>query len=226
MGTGIRSALDQGLAEIEEDLLRMGDLIDRALERSMTSLATRDQVLAQQVIEEDERVNAYRYKIEESCLALIATQQPTASDLRTIIAIMNVVVDMERIADYATAVAKTVIRMGDEPLLKPLIDLPKMVELAREMLRDSLQALLNHDVEWAKEIATRDDEMDRLYQAIFDELVEIMAEQPGSATRATYLLWCAHNVERVGDRVTNIAERTVFVTTGDVEELNIKEDWN
>ena len=114
--------------------------------------------------------------------------------------------------------------MGDEPLLKPLIDLPKMVELARQMLRDSVQALLDQDVTRAREIAIRDDEMDDLYQAIFDELVEIMAQQPGSAARATYLLWCAHNLERIGDRVTNIAERVVFVSTGDFKDLNIKEE--
>jgi phosphate transport system protein len=202
----------------------MREMIDLALTRSLKSLADRDQILAQQIIDEDENINDMRYTIEEECLALIATQQPTASDLRMIMAIMSVVVDMERMGDYAAGLAKTVLRMGDEPLLKPLIDLPKMVELARKMLRDCVQALLDQDVPRAREIAAQDDEMDDLYQAIFDELVEIMADKPDSVHRATYLLWCAHNLERIGDRVTNIAERVVFVSTGDFKDLNIKEE--
>jgi phosphate transport system protein len=224
MGSGLRAALDRGLLEIEENLLRMREMIDHALTKSLKSLADRDISLAQQVIDEDDHINAIRYKIEESCLALIATQQPTASDLRMIMAIMSVVVDLERMGDYAAGISKTVLRMGDEPLLKPLIDIPKMVELARMMLRESVQALLDRNVNRAREIADLDDEMDDLYQAIFDELVEIMAVKPDSVHRATYLLWCAHNLERIGDRVTNIAERVIFVSTGDFKDLNIKED--
>lgn len=223
MASGLRAAFDQGLQEIEEDLLRMRELIDQALIQSLESLAQRNRDLAQQVIHNDERVNKLRFHIEEACLALIATQQPAASDLRRVVAIMNVVVDMERMGDHAAGIAKTVLRMGDEPLLKPLIDLPKMVELGRFMLRAIVEALLDIDVDRAKEIAARDDEMDHLYQAIFDELVEIMARKPESVQRATYLLWCAHNLERIGDRVTNIAERVVFVSTGAVKELNVKE---
>jgi len=224
MSSGLRAALDRGLNQIEENLLRMREMIDRALTRSLKSLADRDLALAREIIDEDELINKIRYDIEEACLALIATQQPTASDLRMIMAIMSVVVDLERMGDYAAGISKTVIRMGDEPLLKPLIDIPKMVELARQMLRASVQALLDQDVPRAREVAARDDEMDDLYQAIFDELVEIMAHQPDSVHRATYLLWCAHNLERIGDRVTNIAERVVFVSTGDFKDLNIKEE--
>jgi phosphate transport system protein len=224
MGSSLRAALDRGLLEIQENLLRMRELIDRALLQSLKSLADRDITLANQVIDDDENINDLRYRIEEACLALIATQQPTASDLRMIIAIMSVVVDMERMGDYAAGISKTVLRMGNEPLLKPLIDIPKMVELARIMLRESLQALFEHDVPRAREVAARDDEMDYLYQAIFDELVEIMAHKPDSVHRATYLLWCAHNLERIGDRVTNIAERVIFVSTGDFKDLNIKEE--
>jgi len=224
MGSGLRAALDRGLLQIEENLLRMRELIDRSLTKSLKSLADRDMTLAHEVINEDEQINELRYKIEEECLALIATQQPTASDLRMIMAIMSVVTDLERMGDYAAGISKTVLRMGDEPLLKPLIDIPKMVDLARIMLRESIDALLKHDVPRAREIASRDDEMDHLYQAIFDELVEIMAHRPDSVQRATYLLWCAHNLERIGDRATNIAERVVFVSTGDFKDLNIKEE--
>jgi phosphate transport system protein len=196
-------------------------MVDQAIARALESLQNRDQSLAKQVIEEDEAINTLRFKIEEACLALIATQQPAAHDLRAVIAAMSIVIDMERMADHASGIAKTVIRMGDEPLLKPLIDIPLMVQLARNMLSGSLRAFVEQDAESARSIASQDDEMDILYRAIFDELVEIMAHKPDSVERATYLLWCAHNLERIGDRVTNIAERVVFVSTGDMRELNV-----
>lgn len=216
-----RAAIDREFTSIKEEIFRIGDLVDRAVQRALESLTRRDTVLAQEVIDDDAKVNELRFKIEEGCLTLIARQQPMATDLRAIVAAMNIVVDIERMGDYATGIAKTVILMGDEPLLKPLIDIPRMAELAREMLSQSLDAYSRRDAALAKQIARRDDEMDALYKAVFDELVEIMAEKPGSAQRATYLLWSAHNLERMGDRVTNIAERVVFVTTGDMEELNL-----
>ena len=218
---GPRATLDQEARAINDDLLRMQKLVDQSILRSVDSLKRRDQTLAQQVIDEDVEINDLRFKIEEACLSLIATQQPAASDLRSVIAAMHMVVEMERMADHASGIAKTVIMMGDEPLLKPLVDIPKMAELARDMLRDSLQAYNARDAEKARQIAVRDDDMDGLYRAVFDELVKIMSKTPGSASRATYLLWCAHNLERIGDRVTNIAERVIFVNTGDMQELNL-----
>ncbi len=218
---GPRATLDQEARAINDDLLRMQKLVDQSILRSVDSLKRRDQTLAQQVIDEDVEINDLRFKIEEACLSLIATQQPAASDLRSVIAAMHMVVEMERMADHASGIAKTVIMMGDEPLLKPLVDIPKMAELARDMLRDSLKAYNARDAEKARRIAVRDDDMDGLYRAVFDELVKIMSKTPGSATRATYLLWCAHNLERIGDRVTNIAERVIFVNTGDMQELNL-----
>jgi len=224
MTGGMRLTFDRELAEIQNELLKMSGLVDTAISLSLKSLAEGDIPLARQIIEDDEKINELRFKIEEAALALIATQQPTATDLRDVIAIMNVVVDIERMGDYATGVATTVIKIGDEPLLKPLIDLPKMVEIARKMLVESVEALMDRDAERAKEIAMRDNEIDVLYRAILDELVEIMAKRPDSVQRGNLLLWCAHNIERIGDRATNIAERVVFVTTGVMEELNIKEE--
>ncbi len=217
----LRAAYDREFAGIRERVLRLGELVDQAISRSLDSLQRRDTAQAAQIIEDDAEINELRFEIEEACLALIATQQPAAGDLRSVIAAMNIVVDIERMGDHATGIAKTVIRMGDEPLLKPLIDIPRMVEIARAMLRESLQAYLDRDAAKAREIATRDDEIDHLYKAIFDELLEIMAKDPGSVTRATYLLWTAHNLERIGDRVTNIAERVIFASTGDMKELNL-----
>ncbi|MFP3853706.1 MAG: phosphate signaling complex protein PhoU [Anaerolineales bacterium] len=220
MPAKLRVEYQRAFDEIYENILRMSDMVDSAIARALKCLQDRDLQLAQQIIDEDDAVNDLRFEIEEDCLKLIATQQPAASDLRAIVAAMNIVVDVERMGDYAAGIAKTVLRMGDEPLLKPLIDIPRMVEISRNMLRGSIKAFVNRDPGMAKEIAARDDEMDRLYKAIFDELVEIMSDQPESAPRATFLLWIGHNLERIGDRVTNIAERVVFVNTGNMKELN------
>lgn len=196
-------------------------MVAEAIQNSVTSLQNRDLTLAHEVAERDEEINDLRFEIEEACLALIATQQPAARDLRGVIAAMNIVMDLERMGDHASGIAKTVIRMGDQPLLKPLIDIPRMTKLSLEMLRGTLKAFVDIEPEVAKAIAMRDEEMDFLYKAIFDELVDIMANTPDSVERATYLLWTAHNLERIGDRVTNIAERVIFMSTGTVEELNM-----
>jgi phosphate transport system protein len=216
-----RSAFDQKYIEIRDHLLRLGQLLDAAIDRSMTALKNQDQALARQIVADDAVINDLRFTVEEACLALIATQQPAASDLRSVITAMNLVNDMERMADHAAGIAKTVIRMGDEPLLKPLVDIPRMANFARDMLKRGLDAFLAHDAEAARAIAAEDDEIDHLYKAIFDELLGIMARDPGTISRGTYLLWCAHNVERIGDRATNIAERVIFLTTGTMKELNL-----
>ena len=221
MPSSLRATFDKEYAAIVDDILKLGSYVDQAIGLSLDSLQRRDIAQAQQVVDADEAINLLRFKIEEACLTLIATQQPAARDLRAIVASMNIVVDIERIGDHAAGMAKTVIRMGDEPLLKPLIDIPRMVHTAREMLRMSLDAFVERDSDAAKAVVPLDDEMDALYRAIFDELVEIMSHKPEGVERATYLLWCAHNLERIGDRVTNIAERVIFMTTGDMRELNV-----
>ena len=221
MTASVRSVFDQKFTTIRDNLLRMDQLLDAAIDRSLAALKNQDVDLARQVIADDTAINELRFTVEEECLALIATQQPAASDLRAVIAAMNLVNDMERMADHATGIAKTVIRIGSEPLLKPLVDIPRMASFARDMLRRSIDAFLARDVEAARAIASQDDELDRLYKAVFDELLQIMIKDPTTVTRATYLLWCAHNIERIGDRVTNIAERVIFMTTGTMQELNV-----
>jgi len=215
-----RATYDREFSEIQEDIIRLGALVEQAIARSMESLEQRDAGLAQQIINEDTKINDLRFQLEEECLRLIARQQPAASDLRAVLSALSIVPEMERMADHASGIAKTVLRMGDEPLVKPLIDIPRMALAVRAMLRDSLKAFVQRDAEAAKVIAQRDNEVDLLYKALFDDLIAIMARDPSSVTRATYLLWCGHNLERIGDRVTNIAERIVFMTTGDMRELN------
>jgi phosphate transport system protein len=215
-----RSSLDRELRAIEDDMLRMGEMVDEAIQGSLRALAERDRGQAQQIVDGDARINRLRFDIEEACVALMATQQPAAGDLRTVVAAMNVVGDLERMADHAAGNARIVLRMGDEPLLKPLIDIPRMAEVCRSMIRDSLQAFVRRDGERARQIAAMDDQIDGLYQQVFRELLSFMVEDPHTTSRALFLLFAAHNLERIGDRATNIAERVLFMTSGVMRELN------
>jgi len=214
--------LDRELIEINEGLLRIGSLVDAAIERSIQSLAHRDVSMARQVDADDAKVNALRFQVEEACLALIARQQPAASDLRAVLAAFSIVTDLERMGDHAAGIARTVIHMGDQPLLKPLIDLPRMAETCREMLRQSLQAYVERDTERARSIVAMDDVVDALYTQIFREILSFMVEDPHTTSRGLYLIFAAHNLERIGDRVTNIVERILFMTSGEMHELNPK----
>ena len=215
----IRSTFDQELQDLRDNVLRLGSMVDTAIGRAMQALKERDQELAQQVIVEDEGINQLRFKIEEECVGLIARQQPAAHDLRFIVTAMNIALELERMGDHADGMAAITLRMGDEPPLKPLIDLPRMVQISREMLRASLDAFMFEDAQEALAITERDDEVDQLYNQVFRELVSYMVEDPRTVTRAMYLLFSAHNVERIADRVTNICERVVFVATGEMEEI-------
>ena len=214
-----RGALERELDGIRSDILRMGSLVERAIERSIQALKDRDPDLAQQVINDDAEINQLRFDIEEHCLELIATQQPAARDLRMVIAATHLAVELERIADHAEGTAKITKRIYQEPLLKPLIDLSLMAKVAQEMIHAALDAFVAFDADAAQKVAVRDDEMDGLYQQVFRELLTYMLEDPRNISRATYLLWVAHNLERIGDRVTNVCERVVFMATGKLEEL-------
>jgi len=215
----IRTTFHKRLREIQDDVLIMGSIVEKAISRSIEALKKRDLDMAQQVIADDLKVNSKRFDIEEKCIKLIATQQPMASDLRIIIGVLNVVSELERIGDYAEGTAKIVLMIGDEPSLKPFIDIPRMAEKTKEMLRSSLDAFVNHDAEFARQIVVGDDEVDGLYEQVFRELLTFMAEDPTTITRATRLIWVAHNLERSADRVTNICERIVFMVTGKMEEI-------
>ncbi len=194
-------------------------MVEKAILRSIDALKNRNIDLAKQVITEDAKVNEKRFEIEEKCIQLIATQQPMASDLRTIVSVLNVITELERIGDYATGIGRVVILIGDEPPLKPLIDLPRMAEKTANMLHRGLDAFINRDMAAAKQIAKEDDEIDSLYDQVFRELITFMAEDGRTITRATRLIWVAHNLERSADRVTNICERVVFMVTGKMEEI-------
>ncbi|MBI5956880.1 MAG: phosphate signaling complex protein PhoU [Chloroflexi bacterium] len=216
-----REAFNKQLAELRTDLLELGNMVEVAVGRSVEALAKRDTELARDIIASDIEINRKRFAIEEKTLRLIATQQPMASDLRILAATLSIITDLERMGDYAKGIAEINLRMGPEPLLKPLIDVPRMAQKGQEMLRRSLEAFLQRDVEEAKRVSSEDDEIDHLYNQVYRELLMFMIEDPRTITRATYLLWVAHNLERFADHVTNICERAIFAVTGKMEELNV-----
>jgi phosphate transport system protein len=215
----IRRTFHEQLREITDEVLVMGSMVEKAISRSMEALKQRDLEIAHQVIANDAIINDKRFDIEEKCIELIATQQPMARDLRTIISVLNIIGELERIGDHAEGNAKIAVMIGDEPPLKPLIDLPRMAEKTMDMLRRSLDAFILRDAEAARALAAEDDEVDHLWEQIFRELLTYMAEDPRTMTRATRLIWAAHNLERSADRVTNICERVVFLVTGKMEEI-------
>lgn len=217
----IRTTYHKKLRLIQDDILAMGSMVEKAITNSVEALKNRDLEMARQIIIDDLKINRKRFDIEEKCIQLIATQQPMASDLRNIICILNIVTELERIGDYAEGIAKIAIMIGDEPPLKPLIDIPRMAEKVVDMLHRSLDALINPDADAARKIAAEDDDVDNIYDQVFRELLTYMAEDPKTITRATRLIWVAHNLERSADRVTNICERVVYLVTGKMEEIGV-----
>ncbi len=215
----IRIGLDQELHRMRDMLFQMEELVNTSMHKAMESLKQRDAELARRIIAEDDAVNQIRYEIEQFCVDTIATQQPVATDLRTIMAIVHIAVEMERMGDHAAGVAKITLKVCEEPLLKPLIDLPRMVEIATEMLHEGIRAFLDNDVVKARAVIDRDDVVDGLHDQIYRELITYMLEDPSTIRRATNLIWASHAVERFADRATNVAERTLFVATGRLEDL-------
>jgi phosphate transport system protein len=216
-----REAYEQHLSEIQQDMLLLATMVETAIERSVDALKNRDIELAKRVVTDDVRINDKRYAIEETCLELMATQQPLAGDLRTIVSVLYIIVDLERMADHAEGIAKIAIMLADEAPLKPYVDIPRMAEIARRMLIGSLEAFKDRDATRARAICNDDDEVDALYDQVYREVVELMLKDPGNIERATHLTWVAHNLERIADRVTNICERVVYLVEGKIQELNV-----
>ncbi|MGF7186722.1 phosphate transport system protein [Desulfitispora alkaliphila] len=216
----VRVNFDNLLKELQKDILRMGGLVEEMITDAVEALATQDLELAQDVLDRDETVNELDLDIEDQCMKLIATQQPMGKDLRKIGIAFNIIKDLERMADYACDIAKTCKRIGKEPLIKPLIDIPRMAEMAKSMVSKSLDSYVREDVELAEEIAADDDKVDELYKQIFRELLVIMMENPKSINQATHLLFIGRYLERVADHSTNICEAVIFLVTGKRKDLN------
>jgi phosphate transport system protein len=218
-----RETFDRELSRLQDEMLILGSMVENAITESVESLKKRDFAASQRLIDRDCQINERRFAIESDALVLLATQQPMASDLRTIAAVLEIVTELERIGDYAKGIAKINLLIGDRPLLKPLIDLTLMAEKARSMLHQVLDAFVRRDADLARSIPAEDDVIDALYDQVYRELLTHILQDRTLIEQANSLLWVAHNLERTGDRVINICERVVFTVTGKMEELDVKE---
>jgi len=216
-----REQFQRGLRDVEDGVLELGSMVDRQLERAMQALIDRDLPLADAVIRDDGEVNRTRFHLDNMCVSLLAQQAPMASDLRLIIAVLAMVSDLERMGDHAEGIARIVLLTQDEPLVKPLVDIPEMALQARQMLRDALDAFVDRSVESAYLVGHADDGVDALYDRVYRDLIAIMTTDGSTIEPCTHLLWIAHNLERVADRATNIAERVVFTVTGMLPEMDV-----
>jgi phosphate transport system protein len=220
----IRKTFESEIQQVKDEVLLLGSMVEHAIIGSVESLKKRDLKAAEKIIAEDKEINRKRFAIENQLMVLIATQQPMAHDLRLLASTMEIISELERMGDYAKGIANINVRMGEEALLKPLIDIPRMAQKGADMLHRALTAFVNEDIEVANSIPIEDDEVDALYNQIYRELMLIIIQDPKSIERANWLLWVAHNLERVADRVTNICERTVFIRTGEMNEIKNSDD--
>lgn len=214
----MREAFIKQLANLEQDLNIMAEMVIVAVNKSIKALKEKDLEEARRIKKDDIHINNKRWEIEEKCITLIATQQPVATDLRELIALQNIITDLERMGDYASGIAGIVLKIGKEPLIKPLIDIPRMADTAVEMIKKTMKAYAERDEHAAKLISAQDDDVDKLYHQVYRELLSVMIENPQTITHSTYLIWVSHNLERIADRVTNICERIIFLVTGEMVE--------
>ena len=220
----VRKTFEIEIQQVKDNVLMLGSMVEKALVDSVESLKKRDIKASEKLFEEDNEINKKRFEIENQLMVLIATQQPMAHDLRLLASCMEIISELERMGDYAKGIANINIRMGDSPLLKPLIDVPRMAQKGADMLHRALTAFVNEDVEIAKTIPVEDDEVDALYNQVYRELMTFVIADPKTIERANWLLWVAHNLERFADRVTNICERTIFIVTGEMKEIKSTDD--
>jgi len=220
----MRKAFETELQQVKDDVLVLGSMVEQAVLDSVEALKKRNIEASRKILEMDKQINIKRFEIENQLMILIATQQPMAHDLRLLASSLEIISELERMGDYAKGIGNINIRMGDQPLLKPLIDIPRMAKIGVDMLHRALTAFVNEDVEMARGIPIEDDEIDALYNQIYRELMTFVIADPKTIERANWLLWTAHNLERLADRVTNICERTVFIVTGEMSEISSSDD--
>jgi phosphate transport system protein len=216
-----RELFHRELSDLQDEVLVLGSMTEKAILEAMESLRDGDLRWSQRIVEDDRNINARRFAIEERVIFVIGSQQPMATDLRSLVSMLFIVTDLERMADHAEGIARINTLMGEEPLPRRLGYIPAMADRAVQMLRDSLKAYIEHDVEAARRICEADDEVDRLQDSVYAECIRQMVEDPSSIQRNTYLLWTSHNLERIADRCTNICERVIYLVTGKIEEINV-----
>ena len=209
-----RTDFERNLQQVQDDIVQLSGMVEKAIFKSVEALKSRDLNLSEQVIKEDDAIDRYQESIEELCIDMIALEAPMAGDLRVIITVLMIASELERMGDYAEGIAKLSLAMGDSPPLKPLIDIPRMRDRSIHMLKQSIESFINKDADMARKVIESDDEIDALYEQIYRELLTYMMADPTTIERATYLLWVSHDLERVADRTTNIAERVIYLATG------------
>lgn len=220
----VRKTFESEIQQVKDNVLILGSMVEKALLDSVDALKKRDIKASEIIFADDKEINEKRFAIENHLMILIATQQPMAHDLRVLASTLEIISELERMGDYAKGIANINIRMGDAPLLKPLIDVPRMANKGVDMLHRALTSFVNEDVETAKALPVEDDEVDALYNQVYRELMTYVIADPTTIERANWLLWVAHNLERFADRVTNICERTIFIATGEMAEIKSTDD--
>jgi phosphate transport system protein len=220
----VRKTFESEIQHVKDNVLILGSMVEKALLDSVNALRKRDIKASEVIFADDLEINKKRFDIENQLMILIATQQPMARDLRILASSLEIISELERMGDYAKGIANINIRMGDTPLLKPLIDVPRMANKGVDMLHRALTAFVDEDVETSKALPVEDDEVDALYNQVYRELMTFVIADPTTIERANWLLWVAHNLERFADRVTNICERTIFIATGEMAEIKSTDD--
>ena len=209
-----REDFENNLKVVQDDLIQLSSMVEKSVFKSIDALRNRDIAASQQVIDDDDAIDEKQQDIENRCIELIALEAPMAGDLRVIISVMMMATELERIGDYAEGIGKISLAMGDLTPLKPLIDIPRMADISTDMLRRSTEAFVNRDTDLATSVREDDDVVDELYNQVYRELLTFMMSDPSSIQRATYLIWVAHDLERVADRTTNMSERVIWLVTG------------
>jgi len=220
----LRKNFEAEIQHMKDEIIILGSLVEQNVLDAVDAMKKRDIEASKKVIDLDKKINDKRFELENQVMIIIATQQPMARDLRLLASIFEVISELERMGDYAKGIGVINVRMGDQPILKPLVDIPRMAEKGASMLHRALIAFVNEDAEVARDIPSEDDEVDDLYNQIYRELMTYIMVDPKNIERANWLLWVAHNLERFADRVTNICERTVFIVTGELREISDKKD--
>jgi phosphate transport system protein len=220
-----RETLDRKIKHLQDEVLILDSMVEQAVVAAVEALKNHDVESARRLYQADAMINAKRFEIENETMVTIATQQPImATDLRLLASILEVTGELERIGDYGKGIAHICVKIGNEPHIKPLVDIPRMLEIAVDMLHQAVGAFIAADAETARLIPTRDDEVDDLYNQVYRDLVAIIGLRPETIDQANFLMWAAHNLERMADRVTNICERTIYIASGEMREIDSTDD--
>lgn len=222
-----REILDQKIKDLKADVVVLGSMVREATLGAVEALRIRDMKASKKIYKKDKKINRKRFEIESDCLIVIATQQPLARDLRVLSSVIEVITELERMGDYAKGLARINMMIGDQELIKPLIDIPKMANITTDMLTRAIQAFVDEDADTARKIPQDDEKVDVLFNQVYCDLIELMTKDPSGIEQSNHLQWAAHNIERMADRVTNICERTIFIVTGEMNELEETDDeWS